>query len=81
MYDADVAEAVRQRFAAGTVLKTATLWVTVQRRIVWVEGCVQDSNAAPEIARLLKDVPDAEQVIVNVHRAGSVRPPYAVTAD
>ena len=67
-YDAAIAEAVRERFRAPRVLPNATLWVTVQRRFVFVEGCAGERDAAGRIARLLRDVPDVERVIVDVAR-------------
>src|SRR5262249_17475023 len=34
LYDKDIADAVRKSFAASSAYRTASLWVTVQRRIV-----------------------------------------------
>ena len=77
-YDATIAEAVRARFAQNASLLNTSLWVTVQRRIVWVEGCAAALDAPGQIARLLRGVPDVHQVIVNVARRPGDRPPYAV---
>lgn len=78
LYDAGIADEVRKRFAASRALQAASLWVTVQRRIVWVEGCAADGSAARRIVRLLREVPDVEQVIVNVAPPSVARPPYPV---
>jgi hypothetical protein len=77
-YDAGIADAVRQRFSDARVLPRASLWVTVQRRIVWVEGCVATADADRRIERLLHGVPDVEQMVVNLARRPGDRPPYAV---
>jgi hypothetical protein len=76
MYDADIAAAVRARFEASTALRDATLWVTAQRRFVWVEGCVASKNGQKRIEALLEDVPDVERLIVFVWSGRSGTPPY-----
>jgi hypothetical protein len=78
MYDADIAAAIKARFEKSTLLKDASLWVTAQRRFAYVEGCASSPRAAGEIKRLLKDVPDLEQVIVNVTRDRKPPLPYRV---
>ena len=75
-YDADIAAAVRARFATSRRFRDASLWVTVQRRIVWIEGCVAPTYRSGALERLIRDVPDIELVVVNVRR-GRDRPiPY-----
>ena len=59
LYDPDIAAAVRARFDASTALRDASLWVTVQRRIVCVEGCV---------------APDARQPCPPHHGSGLLQP-------
>jgi hypothetical protein len=76
MYDADIAAAVRAKFEASPKLRDASLWVTAQRRFVWVEGCVGTSTGQREIELLLRDVPDVERVIVFVSRGTRTEPPY-----
>jgi hypothetical protein len=53
MYDAEIAAAVRARFAASAALRDASLWVTAQRRFVWVEGCVGSRDGQRRIEKLL----------------------------
>lgn len=78
LYDAAIAEDIRKRFAQSTELRSSSLWVTVQRRIVWVEGCAADRTAAERIGRVLHGAPEVEQVIVNLSRNPATRPPYAI---
>lgn len=75
LYDAGIAGNVRQRFADSRQLRASSLWVTIQRRIVWVEGCA-DANAPKRIEQLLRGVPDVEQLIVNVSRDPAGPPAY-----
>ncbi|MEP7083142.1 MAG: BON domain-containing protein [Betaproteobacteria bacterium] len=76
LYDAGIAAAVRARFEATRTLRDASLWVTVQRRIVWVEGCVARAPGSTAIDKLLRGIPDIELVVVNVLRAAGAAPPY-----
>ncbi len=76
LYDADIATAVRSRFETSPGLRDASLWVTVQRRFVWIEGCVASSDGQRRIEALMRDVPDVERVIVFVSRGPAARPPY-----
>jgi len=80
MYDADIAQAVRARFEGSPKLKDASLWVTVQRRFVWIDGCVRSARGRNEIETLLRGVPDVEMLIVNVMRAADAAPPYRTLA-
>ena len=76
MYDADIASAVRARFEASPRLRDASLWVTVQRRFVWVEGCARSAHGPREIEAVLRGVPDVEKVIVFVSADPRAPPPY-----
>ncbi|HEX5129364.1 MAG TPA: BON domain-containing protein [Usitatibacter sp.] len=76
MYDAEIAAAVRARFAASTALRDASLWVTAQRRFVWVEGCVGSRDGQRRIEKLLEDVPDPERLIVFVWNGRAGAAPY-----
>lgn len=78
MYDADIAAAVRARFESSTSLRDASLWVTAQRRFVWIEGCVAAKDGQRQIEALLKDVPDVERLIVFVWSGRAGTAPYRV---
>jgi hypothetical protein len=76
LYDQDIAAAVRARFAASRAYREASLWVTVQRRIVWIEGCVAPSYRSGSLERFIRDVPDVELVVVNVRQGPRGAIPY-----
>jgi hypothetical protein len=80
LYDADIAAAVRSRFESTALLRGASLWVTVQHRAVWVEGCVPRGYASGTVEKLLRGVPDVESLIVNVRRDPGAKPPYRTLA-
>jgi hypothetical protein len=76
MYDRDIAEGVRRRFANTHGYRDASLWVTAQRRIVWIEGCVARGYVSGGLERLVRGVPDIELVVVNVRKGPKGNVPY-----
>ena len=76
-YDADIAAAaqaaLRQRnpFAADT-----SLWVTVQGRVVYIEGCARDAAAIPALEAFARAWPDVQQAIAIVRTDPATRAPY-----
>lgn len=69
---------MRQAFAATTRFAASTLWVTVQGRVVYVEGCARDAALAAEAEALVRTVPHVEQAIAIVSVAPARTPPYRV---
>jgi hypothetical protein len=78
-YDADIAREIRRAFAAApTFADTTTLWVTVQGRVVYVEGCVSDAAAEQQIEAMLRSLPNAQQAIAIVRTDPNAKPPYTL---
>ena len=80
MYDADIAREVRARFERSRALHDASLWVTVQGRLVLVEGCARSSGAKREIGDILRGVPEVDGVVVNMATKPQAPPPYRTLA-
>jgi hypothetical protein len=78
LYDAGIATSVAARFEDKAQFARSTLWITVQRRFVWVQGCVADDYPDGALESFLAGVPDAERLIVEVVRGTALRPPYRV---
>jgi hypothetical protein len=78
LYDAAIAAAIRQRFDERGVFADDSLWITVKRRFVWVEGCVADTRDAVALKRMMQAVPDVERVLIDVMQGINGKPPYAV---
>ena len=76
LYDAGIAQTIRQRFQSTGAFDKDSLWITVSRRFVWAEGCVTDPRKAAEIEALLRTVPDVERILVNVTSPSMQRPAY-----
>jgi hypothetical protein len=77
LYDAGIGKAIRERFAGDPALRGTSLWITVKRRFVWVEGCVPDAARAPQLEAMFSAVPEVERVLVNVMQGVDGKPPYA----
>lgn len=76
-YDADIAQAAQAALKARHPAPRSTLWLTVQRRIVFIEGCVASERDGPRLEAYFRRLPDVERAVAIVHvmHRGS-RPPY-----
>lgn len=76
-YDTDIARAVHAAFREKNPAPQSSLWVTVQRRVVFVEGCVSDLRSGPRLEALLMAVPHVERAIAIVYvKKRGKRPSY-----
>jgi len=76
-YDAAIAQTVQAHFAADPAFARSSLWLTFQRRFVWVEGCSADPAIdAAALAAFVRAEPDVERVIVNLRAPGASKAPY-----
>jgi BON domain len=76
-YDQDIATSIRQAFADSQAFASnSTLWVTVQGRVVYVEGCVREAAAEQQIEALVRAQPHVQQAIAIVRNDANARPPY-----
>lgn len=66
LYDADIAAAIRRQMQGDARFKGASVWITVQRRFVYAEGCVPAGFDSAALERRLLAIPDVEQVFVRV---------------
>ncbi|MFC5473156.1 BON domain-containing protein [Paraherbaspirillum soli] len=79
LYDAAIAQSVQAHFARDPAFARSSLWLTFQRRFVWVEGCSADPAIdAAALEAFVRAEPDIERVIVNLRPVGSRQVPYPV---
>jgi hypothetical protein len=86
LYDAEIADAVQRRLATLNVAthwrEQSTLWLTLQRRFIYVEGCVAPGFDKHTFLTELEKTADVERVIdntvVNPHAA---QLPYKILSD
>jgi hypothetical protein len=78
-YDAANAEAAVGALRGDAVLATSAIWVTAQRRFIYLEGCVADAAQAARAETVVKALADVDRVIPALALPGE-RSPYAVAA-
>lgn len=78
LYDAQIARSVQAHFSgAPSFARNSSLWLTFQRRFVWVEGCSADQSVdAAALEAFVRAEPDVERVIVNLRAPGASKAPY-----
>lgn len=77
-YDRDIATAIRQALRAqDALLVRSSLWITVQGRVVYIEGCVAGAGQAAELEALIRAQPHVQQALALLRVDGLVAPlPY-----
>jgi len=75
-YDRDIAEAFRKAVAGPDRLAGTTLWVTVQGRVVYIEGCALQNSSVVAVEALARSLPHVQQAIAIVRTDPTARPPY-----
>jgi hypothetical protein len=74
-YDAANAKAAVAALQADSALASSAIWVTAQRRFIYLEGCVGDAAQAAKAEAVAKALPDIERVIPALALPGE-RTPY-----
>ncbi|MEO8278372.1 MAG: BON domain-containing protein [Ideonella sp.] len=75
-YDRDIAAAFQAAVVARQPFPNTTLWVTVQGRVIYIEGCAIDGSVGAAVEVFAKALPDVEQAIAII-RTDPARPaPY-----
>jgi hypothetical protein len=76
-YDAEIAEHLRAALANSGALKGTSVWVTVQRRWIFLQGCVDSLSKKRALEKVARGVPDVENVFVDVTTDALKPPPYS----
>lgn len=75
-YDQDIARALQASLPPARALGRSSLWITVQGRVVQIEGCSRDPQAVRRLEVAARAVPDVLQVASHVYGGGQGEPPY-----
>jgi len=75
-YDRDIAEAFRKAVSNPDRLAGTTLWVTVQGRVLYIEGCALQNSSVVAVEALARSLPHVQQAIAIVRTDPTARPPY-----
>ncbi|MEP7297111.1 MAG: hypothetical protein ABI702_13065 [Burkholderiales bacterium] len=78
VYDHDIAEALQAAWRERHPFAATTLWVTVQGRVVYIEGCATTESVATELESFVRSVPHVQQAIAIIRSDPAARPPYRV---
>jgi hypothetical protein len=81
-YDREIAARIQGDFTQKRLaLPRSTLWVLVQGRRVWIQGCVAPGYRSGALSAKLKRVPDVELAMEEVRVGASGAIPYRTLAD
>ncbi len=75
-YDAEIAGHVRTALTKSPALKGTSVWVTVQRRWIFIQGCVDAKSKKAAFEKIARAIPDVENVFVDVTTDPAKPPPY-----
>ena len=75
-YDRDIADAFRNAVAGPDRLAGTTLWVTVQGRVLYIEGCALQNSSVAAVEALARSLPHVQQAIAIVRTDPTAPPPY-----
>ncbi len=77
-YDQDIATAFKKALANNTSFQDSTLWVTVQGRVVYIEGCAGEPGIAGRIEKFAMGLPYVEIAVAKIRSDPSTPPPYVI---
>lgn len=77
-YDKPLAPKVRAALLAVPGMRSGSVWVMVQRRWVYLQGCVPTPALARRLERAARAVPDVETVVPDLMIGTRGKPPYPV---
>lgn len=75
-YDAGIAAALRARLKGAKALQASSIWVTVQGRVVYFEGCVESAEQGAELEALARGLPEVQQALALVRVGRGATLPY-----
>ena len=81
LYDADIASAIHARFTNPHAFDGTSVWITVQRRFVYAEGCAPASFDRHALQQQLEAIPDVEQVFMRIAASTHGPMPYKTLAE
>lgn len=77
-YDRQLAPKVQAALAAVPGSRRGSVWVVIQRRWVYLQGCVPSRALSQRLEQAARAVPDVELVLPELMIGTRDKPPYAV---
>ena len=78
VYDHDIAEGLKAALRERGLFADTTVWVTVQGRVVYLEGCAASESVVPALEAFARSVQHVQQAIAIIRTDPAARPPYRV---
>lgn len=75
-YDQDIASAFKAALSKDNPFIETSLWVTVQGRVVYIEGCSDEEGIGSRIEAFARALPYVEMAVAKIHTDPSESPPY-----
>jgi hypothetical protein len=75
-YDREIADEIRRAAPESRAFADSSLWITVQGRVVYIEGCARAPGAELEIEAFVRALPHVQQAIAIVRTDPRARAPY-----
>ena len=75
-YDQEIASTFQAVVRERNPFPNTTLWVTVQGRVVYIEGCAKQASAVAKVEAFTRALPHVQQAIAIVRTDPSAPPPY-----
>ena len=75
-YDRDIAAAIAAAVRERRPFPDTSLWVTVQGRVVYVEGCARSPATVAEVEAFVRTLPNVQQAIANLRIDPTAPAPY-----
>ena len=75
-YDQDIAFAFQNAMRDRKPFPDTSLWVTVQGRVLYIEGCALQESQAAEVEAFARALPHVQQAIAILRTDPSTRLPY-----
>jgi hypothetical protein len=80
LYDAPIADAIHAHFTDPHAFDGTSIWIMVQRRFVYVDGCAPRSFDRHALQQELEAIPDVEQVFMRIGTDAHGPLPYKTLA-
>ena len=77
-YDSKIAENFKQGWVKHPEFQSSTVWLTVQGRVVYLDGCATEPDLAAKLEQFARSIPKVTQAIASIRTQSNQKPPYAV---
>jgi hypothetical protein len=75
-FDAGIGQRIQNILENHTEFSGDSIWITVSRRFVWVQGCVASNSSRTKLTSLLAHVEEADYVFFDIMIGEDGVPPY-----